>query len=80
MVVELPRLLSKLESAFSTEKKGGCISPLGDSYAFGIAGTGGTTSSSTIAAFSPLDFGVGSLDVEKLCDMRFDGFEARIEL
>lgn len=44
----------------------------GDSNAFGIAGTGGTSSSSSLPAelCTFLGLGVGSLDVEGFCGIR----------
>lgn len=66
-----------LERAGSTAKldlrdvgKNGCsISPLGDSNAFGIAGTGGTSSSSVTTTCSTRGLGVGSReDEDGVCD------------
>ena len=65
---------------FRLEKNGCISSSLGDSYALGMAGTGGTISSSPSERFSPRIFSVGSLEVEKLCDMRAVPLEARAEL
>lgn len=50
--------------------KNGCSTSLiGDSNAFGIAGTGGTISLSSLPPFvSSLGFGVGSLDEDPLCE------------
>lgn len=55
--------------------KNGCSAgeSLGDSYAFGIAGTGGTSSSSSlfpVELCTFLGFGVGSLDEDGGCVFR----------
>ena len=47
------------------EKNGRSVKSLGDSYAFGIAGTGGTTSP-LAELWIGLGFGVGSLEVDWL--------------
>lgn len=65
---------------FRFAKNGGySSSPFGESYAFGMAGTGGTISSSPTEP-SILFFGVGSLEVERLCEMRAEPAVARQEL
>lgn len=70
LVELLFRLFILLESNgrldFRAAKSGGSAGDsFGDSYAFGIAGTGGTSSSSLPAElWTFLDFGVGSLDVD----------------
>lgn len=63
--------VSVLESSgrldFRAAKYAGADDSLGDSYALGIAGTGGTSSSSPSAELCTfLGLGVGSLDVEML--------------
>ena len=67
-LVEL--LLSKGKLVLRAEKKGWSSSVFGDSYALGIAGTGGTSPSLAAEALSSLVFKVGSLEVEKLWDIR----------
>jgi hypothetical protein len=54
-------------------EKNGCSSSLsGELYACGIAGTGGTTSLSSLPPFvSILGLGVGSLDEEAFCENLF---------
>lgn len=48
------------------------ISLIGDSYAFGIAGTGGTISLSSLPTLvSSLGFGVGNRDEEDDCENLF---------
>jgi hypothetical protein len=51
-------------------KTGASNSPLGDSYALGMAGTGGTSSPFAFDC-SVRGFGVGSRDEEKFCERRF---------
>ena len=59
-------LVSNGKLDFRAKKNGWSDSVLGDSYALGIAGTGGTSSSLAAGALSILVFKVGSLEVEKL--------------
>lgn len=68
--------LSNGKLVLRAKKKGWSISVLGDSYALGMAGTGGTSSSLVAGALSIRVFNVGSLELEKLCDIRAepDGF------
>lgn len=61
-------------------KKGWSISVLGDSYAFGIAGTGGTPSSAPIGKLSCRVLSIGSLEADMVCDMRIGPFELWHEL
>lgn len=48
-----------------TAKNGWSSSAFGDSYAFGMAGTGGTSSAPSAGLLSLRGLGVGSLDVDK---------------
>lgn len=68
LLVELSGFKGKLD--LRVEKKGWSISVFGDSYALGIAGTGGTSSSPAAGALSIRVFSVGNLELEKICDMR----------
>ena len=53
---------------FRGAKNGDSGSPLGDSYAFGMAGTGGTPSSlAALAALSERLLEVGNLDTDAVC-------------
>ena len=62
-------------------KNGACSnSPFGDSYALGIAGTGGTISSSPCGVLSFLVLAVGNREVETLWEIRNALIEARQEL
>ena len=65
---------------FRVPKKGTSCSFLGDSYAFGIAGTGGTTSSGPPVDPSFRLLSVGSLERADGCGGREDAADIRSEL
>jgi len=73
-------LVSKGKLDLRAEKNGWSNSVLGDSYALGIAGTGGTSSSLAAGTLSILVFRVGNLEFEKLWDMRAEPVEFTNEL
>ena len=60
-------------------KKGNSVSALGDSYALGIAGTGGT-SSAPFNEFSLRFLSVGNLEVDTLWTIRSGPIEVRAEV
>lgn len=73
---------SDAKLAFRAEGDVAPTSIRGDSKAFGIAGTGGTSSSAGRLNASNLGFGVGSREVENVCDSLGckEPLELRIEL
>jgi hypothetical protein len=75
-------LVSRGKLDLRMENKERSICSLGDSYAFGIAGTGGTSSSAAAELCMFLGFGVGRRHAEKLWLNRGckDPVEVRIEL